>query len=89
MFLASSWEQKGTKMGFFDLDEDVRDPFDEMFDYNGDGKLDAFEKAIQLQFLQGEDVEPDEEEDEDFDLFDDLEEDSEEDDEEDKEDDED
>ena len=26
-------------------------PFDELFDYNGDGELDCFERAVQYQFL--------------------------------------
>jgi len=26
-------------------------PFDKLFDYNGDGELDCFERAVQYQFL--------------------------------------
>lgn len=37
-------------MGF--SDRDVRDSFDEMFDFNRDGHLDAFEQAMQFDFLE-------------------------------------
>lgn len=37
-------------MGFWD--REVRDSFDEMFDYNRDGHLDSFEQAMQYDFFE-------------------------------------
>ena len=40
-------------MGLFD--DDVRDGFDAMFDFDRDGKLDLVERGMQFEFLEEED----------------------------------